>query len=90
MLPRPMPLIRVVAPFDHLDWLYELKHDEFRALAHIEGHSLGAKCHAADTSTARTSNGIWAALNEELFTSRRFDTRALAVQSGCNWRANPQ
>ena len=25
-------------PFDHPDWLFELKHDGFRALAHIEGH----------------------------------------------------
>jgi bifunctional non-homologous end joining protein LigD len=33
-----MPLIRVAEPFDHPDWLYELKHDGFRALAHVEGH----------------------------------------------------
>jgi bifunctional non-homologous end joining protein LigD len=34
----PMPLIRVSNPFDHPDWIYELKHDGFRALAHIDGH----------------------------------------------------
>jgi bifunctional non-homologous end joining protein LigD len=33
-----MPLIRVKEPFDHPDWLYELKHDGFRALAIIQGH----------------------------------------------------
>jgi ATP-dependent DNA ligase len=33
-----MPLIRVKQPFDHPDWLFELKHDGFRALAIIEGH----------------------------------------------------
>jgi bifunctional non-homologous end joining protein LigD len=26
---------RVAAPFDHSDWVFELKHDGFRALAHI-------------------------------------------------------
>src|SRR4051794_2046721 len=34
MLYMPMPLVRVPEPFDHPDWLYELKHDGFRALAH--------------------------------------------------------
>jgi ATP-dependent DNA ligase len=33
-----MPLIRVKQPFDHPDWLFELKHDGFRALAVIQGH----------------------------------------------------
>jgi hypothetical protein len=33
-----MPLVRVPGPFDHPDWLFELKHDGFRALAHVEGH----------------------------------------------------
>jgi bifunctional non-homologous end joining protein LigD len=35
----PMPLIRIPEPFDHRDCLYEIKHDGFRALAHVEGHS---------------------------------------------------
>jgi len=38
MLIRPMPLVRLAAPFDHHDWIFELKHDGFRALAHVEGH----------------------------------------------------
>ena len=33
-----MPLIRVADAFDHPDWLFELKHDGFRALAQIDGH----------------------------------------------------
>ena len=33
-----MPLIRVREPFDHPDWLFELKHDGFRALAIVDGH----------------------------------------------------
>jgi hypothetical protein len=35
---RPMPLLRLPEPFDHPDWLFEVKHDGFRALAHIDGH----------------------------------------------------
>src|SRR6266850_622841 len=35
-----MPLIRGVDPFDHPDWVFELKHDGFRALAHaVRAHS---------------------------------------------------
>src|SRR5437763_2289962 len=35
---RPMPLVRIPEPFDHPDWLFELKHDGFRALAYVDGH----------------------------------------------------
>ena len=38
MLYKPMPLIRVPRPFNHRDWMFELKHEGFRALAHITGH----------------------------------------------------
>jgi ATP-dependent DNA ligase len=31
-----MTLARVAAPFDHPDWIFELKHDGFRAIAYIE------------------------------------------------------
>jgi len=34
----PMPLVRSPGPFDHPDWLFELKYDGFRALAYVEGH----------------------------------------------------
>src|SRR5262245_18621410 len=34
----PMPLVRLPEPFDHPDWLFELKHDGFRALAYVDGH----------------------------------------------------
>jgi ATP-dependent DNA ligase len=33
-----MPLLRLAEPFDHPDWLFEVKHDGFRALAHVDGH----------------------------------------------------
>jgi bifunctional non-homologous end joining protein LigD len=31
-----MPLTRLPAPFDHPDWIFELKYDGFRALANVE------------------------------------------------------
>jgi len=37
----PMPLLRVAEPFDHDEWIFELKLDGFRALAHIDGHHCG-------------------------------------------------
>jgi hypothetical protein len=33
-----MPLPRIAEVFDHPDWIFELKHDGFRALAHVDGH----------------------------------------------------
>jgi bifunctional non-homologous end joining protein LigD len=41
MLPRITPIAptRIRAPFDHQDWVFELKHDGFRALAYIEDGS---------------------------------------------------
>jgi bifunctional non-homologous end joining protein LigD len=32
-----MPLARLHQPFDHPDWIFELKYDGFRALAHLDG-----------------------------------------------------
>ena len=33
-----MRLLRIPEPFNHPDWLYEVKFDGFRALAHVNGH----------------------------------------------------
>ena len=39
LIPAPMPLVQQREPFDDPNWLYEIKHDGFRALAVIEqGH----------------------------------------------------
>jgi bifunctional non-homologous end joining protein LigD len=35
-IPQPMTLVQQPEPFDNWDWLYEIKHDGFRALAVIE------------------------------------------------------
>jgi ATP-dependent DNA ligase len=32
---QPMPLLRRPAPFDHAEWIFELKHDGFRSLVVI-------------------------------------------------------
>src|SRR5690242_3358590 len=39
VVPRftPLPLRRLRDPFDHPDWIFELKYDGFRALAHVAG-----------------------------------------------------
>lgn len=38
MLPvfQPLPLVRRPKPFSHPDWVYEVKHDGFRALAYVQ------------------------------------------------------
>jgi bifunctional non-homologous end joining protein LigD len=33
---QPMALFRRPEPFDHSDWVYEIKHDGFRGLAYVE------------------------------------------------------
>jgi bifunctional non-homologous end joining protein LigD len=33
---QPLPLTRRPDPFSHPDWLYEIKYDGFRALAHVD------------------------------------------------------
>ena len=33
---QPMPLRRRALPFDHPDWIFELKYDGFRSLAVVE------------------------------------------------------
>ena len=35
-----MPLFRRPAPFSHPEWVYEIKHDGFRALAYLESGSV--------------------------------------------------
>jgi ATP-dependent DNA ligase len=34
--PQPMSLVQQAQPFDGWDWIYEITHDGFRALAVIE------------------------------------------------------
>jgi bifunctional non-homologous end joining protein LigD len=41
----PMPLRRLPEPFDHPDWLYELKYDGFRALAFVRRTGVALVSH---------------------------------------------
>jgi bifunctional non-homologous end joining protein LigD len=45
-----MPLLRLPEPFDHPEWIYEVKHDGFRALAHIDGHHCELRSRNGHTS----------------------------------------
>jgi ATP-dependent DNA ligase len=40
-LPRVQPInpTQIAAAFDHKDWIFELKHDGFRAVAYVEGET---------------------------------------------------
>jgi bifunctional non-homologous end joining protein LigD len=62
-LRHSMPLLRLAEPFDHLDWLFEVKPGGSRALAHVDGHrcdlvsrnghvqALAAPCESSRTSS---------------------------------------
>ena len=36
---QPINPTRIAAAFDHKDWIFELKHDGFRAVAYVEGET---------------------------------------------------
>jgi hypothetical protein len=59
--------VRIPEPFNDPDWIWELKYDGFRSLAHIEGH----------TCTLISRNGhtfhSWPNLGEELAHAIRCD-----------------
>jgi bifunctional non-homologous end joining protein LigD len=45
---QPMPLSRKPAPFDHPEWVFELKYDGFRSLAVIQNgrtELISRNCH---------------------------------------------
>ena len=66
-----MPLVRIPEPFDHNEWIYELKLDGFRALAYIDGH------HCRLVSRNRHTFKHWPYLNVELAHAIRCDSAVL-------------
>jgi bifunctional non-homologous end joining protein LigD len=46
---RPMPFVRLPEPFDHPNWIFEMKHDGFRALTHIHRHHRELRSRNSDT-----------------------------------------
>jgi hypothetical protein len=74
MLFQPMPLSRKAEPFNHPDWLFEIKWDGFRSLAYIENDRCrlvsrngkrvqilpGTKPRSAAGVPSRTRSARWA------------------------------
>ena len=82
---RPMRLLRIPEPFDHPDFLYEVKFDGFRALAHVNGHHcqlLSRNGHVYQSSPylaeeiAHVVRARSAILDGELRVSHRMDRAA--------------
>ena len=55
-----MPLKRLREPFDHPDWIFEIKHDGFRGLAYIEDGT--ARLVSRNGNTFKSFAGLSAAL----------------------------
>ena len=74
---RPMPLLRIPTPFNHPEWLFELKHDGFRALAVIDGSS----CQLISRNGHVFSQ--WPELGEELTRAVRTERAVLDGEITC-------
>ena len=77
---RPMPLLRLPEPFDHPDWLSEVKHDGFRALAHVDGH------HCTLVSRNGHTFKHWPQLCEELAHAVKAEPLSRAQQTFARFR----
>jgi bifunctional non-homologous end joining protein LigD len=77
MLHPPMPLVRLPEPFDHPDWLFEIKHDGFRALAIVEGH----RCRLVSRRGHQFTK--WSLLGEEIAHSVHADHAVLDGEIVC-------
>jgi bifunctional non-homologous end joining protein LigD len=73
MTPGAMRLLRIPEPFDHTDFLYEVKHDGFRAIEYIEGRDCRLVSRNGYTFKA------WPQLADEI---ARTVSRASAVLDG--------
>ena len=79
---RPMRLLRIPEPFDHPDWLYEVKFDGFRALAHVIRHhqlvsrmATSVNCFPLLRLTTRVRGTRLRAMASFCLTIRRFHRR---------------
>ena len=75
-----MRLLRIPEPFDHPDWLYEVKFDGFRALARVTDH------HCQLVSRNRHQFKSWPYLSEEIAHAVRAHSALLDGEialSGC-------
>jgi len=74
---RPMRLLRIPGAFDHPDWLYEVKFDGFRALAHVTGHH----CQLVSRNGHRFKS--WPYLGEEIAHAVRTHSAVLDGEIVC-------
>ena len=72
-----MRLLRIPEPFDHPDFLYEVKFDGFRALAHVNGH------HCQLVSRNGHVYKSWPYLAEEIAHSVRAHSAILDGEIAC-------
>jgi len=60
---QPMPLLKRRLPFDHPDWLFQLKYDGFRALARI---SVDVASSSHETATRSLRSPVWRTRSDPL------------------------
>src|SRR4051812_31067072 len=79
MAPRysPMRLLRIPAPFDHPDCLFEVKHDGFRTLPYVERDD----CHLVSRNGHTFK--AWPQLAEEIARTLRCDSAVLDGEVCC-------
>jgi bifunctional non-homologous end joining protein LigD len=73
----PMRLLRVPQPFDHADFIYELKLDGFRALAHVER----GRCRLVSRNGYEFAR--WSLLKQEIADTIRADSAILDGEIVC-------
>lgn len=73
----PMRLLRIPERFDHPDFLYELKHDGFRAIAYVEGRECRLVSRNGYTFTA------WPQLADEIARRVSCDSAVLDGEVCC-------
>jgi ATP-dependent DNA ligase len=71
----PQPLKSKPAPFDHPDWIFELKYDGFRAVAHVEN----GRCQLISRNGATFAS--FSHLAADLATSLRSRKRSLTAKT---------
>src|SRR5947207_12367823 len=64
LLLRPMPLLKRLSPFDHPDWIFEIKWDGFRALLYSEKNE--ARLVSRNGNTFKSFPGLCDGLARDL------------------------
>ena len=80
-LPRisPLTLTRLRQPFDHPDWIFELKHDGFRAVAYISDDS--CRLVSRQNNVFKKFNGLTQSLSNLPVKNAIFDGEIVCLDS---------